>query len=166
MSQPTPVPLTLAPPSPQAAADAASALSAAVTEAQSTPEGRARIALAAALHNIPVWNSANQSRPAPTDWATQEANQYSAVLGFLQRTFIRRQDAEARAGGNPSWATGVHFAALLAKSSVAKEVGELYKPSGLSLTGDLTTLNHAPPGSVRTPLPWPRPAPPAPSPAS
>ncbi|MFE9649322.1 hypothetical protein ACFYO0_35455 [Streptomyces sp. NPDC006365] len=130
--------------SPQAAADAAGALTAAVTEAQSTPEGRARIALAAALHNIPVWNSANQTRPAPTDWAAQEANQYSAILGFLQRTFIRRQDAEARAGGNPSWTTGVNFAALLAKSSVAKGVGELYKSAGLSLKDDLTTLNHAP----------------------
>ncbi|MFF4590940.1 hypothetical protein [Streptomyces sp. NPDC001388] len=79
--------------SPQTAADAAGALSAAVTEAQSTPEGRARIALAAALHNIPVWNSASQTRPAPTDWAAREVNQYSAVLGFLQRTFVRRQDA-------------------------------------------------------------------------
>lgn len=85
--------------SPQNAA--AAALSAAVTAAQSTPDGRARIALAAALHNIPVWNSASQTQPAPTDWVAQQANQYPAVLGFLQRTFTRRQDAETGRVGTP-----------------------------------------------------------------
>jgi pimeloyl-ACP methyl ester carboxylesterase len=128
-----------------AATDAANALTAVVDSAQSTASGRARIALAAALHNIPVWNQPTQTRPAATDWDAQQANQYPAVKGLLQiAAFTRRQEAEARAGGNMSWNTGVDYAKLLGRSSVRKEVTELYKKAGLSLRADLATLNRAP----------------------
>ncbi|WAU83058.1 hypothetical protein O1Q96_27245 [Streptomyces sp. Qhu-G9] len=128
-----------------AATRAASALTSVVDSAQSTPEGRARIALAAALHNIPVWNQPAQTRPAATDWDAQQANQYDAVKGLLQiAAFNRRQEAEARAGGNMSWNTGVDYAKLLGRSSVRKEVTELYKKAGLSLKTDIATLNRAP----------------------
>ncbi|MFF7053774.1 alpha/beta hydrolase family protein [Streptomyces griseorubiginosus] len=132
-------------PSQTAATDAANTLTAAVDSAQSTAEGRARIALAAALHNIPVWNAPTQTRPAATDWDAQQANQYDAVKGLLRiAAFNRRQEAEVRAGGNMSWNTGVDYARLLAESSVRKEVTELYKKAGLSLRKDLATLNRAP----------------------
>ncbi|MDQ0956234.1 hypothetical protein QFZ66_000112 [Streptomyces sp. B4I13] len=86
-------------------------------------EGRARIALATALHNIPVWNAPTQTRPAANDWDAQQANQYDAVKGLLKiAAFNRRQEAEVRAGGNMSWNTGVDYARLLGKSSVRKEV--------------------------------------------
>ncbi|MFF9803138.1 alpha/beta hydrolase family protein, partial [Streptomyces rochei] len=89
------------------AAAAANTLSAAVTGAQSTSTGRARIALAAALHNIPGWNNPAQPRPAPTDWDTQEANQYQGIMGLiLYPAFSWRQEAEGRVGGNMSWNTG------------------------------------------------------------
>jgi pimeloyl-ACP methyl ester carboxylesterase len=127
-----------------AATEAAQSLTSAVDSAQSTPEGRARIALAAALHNIPVWNQPTQTRPAPTDWDAQQANQYSAVRGLLNAALNRRQEAETRAGGNMAWNTGVDYARLLGQSSVRKEVTELYKKAGLSLTKDLATLNRAP----------------------
>ncbi|MFF8974759.1 hypothetical protein [Streptomyces sp. NPDC014995] len=128
-----------------AAADAAKALTAVVDSAQSTAAGRARIALAAALHNIPVWNQPTQTRPAATDWDTQQANQYPAVKGLLNTAaFTWRQEAESRAGGTMSWNTGVDYAALLGRSSVRKEVTELYKKAGLSLRGDLAALNRAP----------------------
>ncbi|WP_020136005.1 alpha/beta hydrolase family protein [Streptomyces sp. 351MFTsu5.1] len=132
-------------PTQQAATDAANTLTAAVDSAQSTAEGRARIALAAALHNIPVWNATAQTRPAPTDWDAQQANQYDAVKGLLKiAAFNRRQEAEVRAGGNMSWNTGVDYTRLLAESSVRKEVTELYKKAGLSLRKDLAALNRAP----------------------
>ncbi|SDP05257.1 Alpha/beta hydrolase family protein [Streptomyces sp. cf386] len=130
----------------QTAADAAAnTLTAAVDSAQTTAEGRARIALAAALHNIPGWNQPTQPRPAATDWDAQQANQYEAVKGLLKiAAFNRRQESEVRAGGNPSWNTGVDYAKLLGRSSVRKEVTELYKKAGLSLRADLATLNRAP----------------------
>ncbi|MFC8194323.1 alpha/beta fold hydrolase [Streptomyces sp. NPDC060006] len=128
-----------------AATRAANALTSVVDSAQSTPEGRARIALAAALHNIPVWNQPAQTRPAATDWDAQQANQYDAVKGLLQiAAFNRRQEAETRAGGNMSWNTGVDYAKLLDRSSVRKEVTELYKKAGLSLKTDIATVNRAP----------------------
>ncbi|WP_105971248.1 alpha/beta hydrolase family protein [Streptomyces geranii] len=128
-----------------AARSAASTLAAKVTEAQGTPEGRARIALAAALHNIPGHNDASQPVPGPTDWNTQQANQYAAVTGLiLNPAFSWRQEAETRAGGNPSWNTGVDYTRMLHRSSVYKEVTELYKEAGLSLRDDLKALDRAP----------------------
>ncbi|MDH6517316.1 pimeloyl-ACP methyl ester carboxylesterase [Streptomyces sp. SAI-135] len=130
---------------PEAATDAANTLTATVDSAQSTAAGRARIALAAALHNIPVWNAPTQTRPAATDWDAQQANQYEAVKGLLKiAAFNRRQEAETRAGGNMSWNTGVDYARLLGRSSVRKEVTELYQKAGLSLTADLAALDRAP----------------------
>ena len=114
-------------------------------QAQQTPQGRARIALAAALHNIPGHNDPSQPKPEPADWTGQQANQYAAVAGLLRTAaFSWRQEAESRAGGNPSWNTGVDYPAMLRQSSVYKEVTELYRKAGLRLRDDLTALNRAP----------------------
>ncbi|WP_260462209.1 S9 family peptidase [Streptomyces sp. TRM72054] len=128
-----------------AAQKAAQALTTEVAAAQQTPEGRARIALAAALHNIPGHNDPAQPEPAPTDWDAQQANQYAAVTGLIQLpAFSWRQEAEQRAGGNPSWNTGVDYTAILRRSPLYKEVTELYKEAGASLRADLAALNRAP----------------------
>lgn len=127
------------------ATNTANTLAAAVDSAQTTAKGRARVALAAALHNIPVWNDPSQTRPSETDWDAQQANQYPALKGLLQvPAFSWRLEAETRAGGNMSWNTGVDYAKLLGRSSVRKEVTELYKKAGLSLKSDLAALNRAP----------------------
>ncbi|WP_246114072.1 alpha/beta hydrolase family protein [Streptomyces montanus] len=127
------------------AAAAAGTLSTAVAGAQATPEGRARIALAAALHNIPGWNATSQPKPAPDDWNAQQANQYQALQGLLALpAFSWRQEAESRAGGNMSWNTGVDYTKMLRRSPVFKEVTELYRDAGLSLKNDLRALNRAP----------------------
>ncbi|GAA2521828.1 alpha/beta hydrolase [Streptomyces levis] len=124
---------------------AAKSLTSKVEAAQGTADGRARIALAAALHGIPGHNDPSQPEPGPTDWQAQQANQYTAVRGLLQLpAFSWRQEAEARAGGNPSWNTGVDYSALLARSPLYKEVTELYKEAGLSLRSDLSALDRAP----------------------
>ncbi|MFJ8648364.1 prolyl oligopeptidase family serine peptidase [Streptomyces sp. NPDC093546] len=128
-----------------AARSAAGALTAAVTAAQRTPEGRARIALAAALHDIPGHNDVSQPEPEPTDWEAQQANQYAAVRGLLELpAFSWRQEAESRAGGNPSWNTGVDYTSVLHRSPAYRQVTELYKRAGLSLRDDLSTLARAP----------------------
>ncbi|GAB2849850.1 alpha/beta hydrolase [Streptomyces deserti] len=127
------------------AAGAANTLTTKVDAAQRTPEGRARIALAAALHNVPGHNDASQPRPGPTDRDTRQANQYTAIRGLIQLPAFRwRQEAEARAGGNPSWNTGVDYSAMLARSPLYKEVTELYRKAGVSLRADLAALNRAP----------------------
>ncbi|MEN2423728.1 hypothetical protein AABB02_37165 [Streptomyces rimosus] len=116
-----------------------------LSKAQATSAGRARIALAAALHNIPAWNGSAQPRPAPSDHATAQANQYEAISGLVRNpAFAWRQEAEARAGGNMSWNTGVDYTAMLRRSANYKEVKALYKAAGRSLGGDLRTLANSP----------------------
>ncbi|MCX4671521.1 S9 family peptidase [Streptomyces sp. NBC_01381] len=127
------------------AKDSADRLGGALTRAQSTPSGRARIALAAALHAVPGWNDPKQPRPAPGDHAAQQANQYAALTGLIQSpAFSWRQEAERRAGGSMSWNTGVDYTAMLARSSQFKEVKALYKSAGRSLRADLNALAAAP----------------------
>jgi pimeloyl-ACP methyl ester carboxylesterase len=112
---------------------------------QATPQGRARLALAAAVGDLPGWFSATTLEPAATDFATQEANQFqwlSQVDGpFL---FALRAELEGRAGGNPSWNTGVNYANQLANSIDNAEVQALYSAAGLDLNADLATLAAAP----------------------
>ncbi|MFJ9415329.1 hypothetical protein ACIRPT_14340 [Streptomyces sp. NPDC101227] len=124
---------------------AAAALSGTVERAQDTGTGRARIALAAALHNIPAWNDPDRPRPAPGDHTGQERAQYPVVRSLIAGpAFSWRQEAEARAGGNPSWNTGVNYAAMLRRSANYRQVKALYKAAGRSLRTDLRTLAKAP----------------------
>ncbi len=117
---------------------------AAVAAAQQTPQGRARIALSAALGDTPGWFTPLSPEPAPDDYAAQEANQYQwdAQVDF-PFIFAFRAELEARAGGNPSWNTGVDYTADRARSANRTEVIRLYQAAGLSLTGDLETLERA-----------------------
>ena len=121
------------------------AAEAAVAKAQQTAAGRARLALAAALADTPGWFTPTSPEPAATDYAAQEANQFlwesQVTFPFV---FAFRADLEAKAGGNPSWNTGVNYVADLAKSVDAKEVKALYAAAGLSLSQDLKTLNGSP----------------------
>ncbi|MEV2252801.1 hypothetical protein AB0I94_19865 [Streptomyces sp. NPDC050147] len=127
------------------AAASAERLGETLDTAQKTEDGRARVALAAALHSIPGWNDPGTPRPAPDDHPAQQANQYAAVRGLVaQPGFVWREEAERRAGGNMSWNTGVDYAAMLARSDGYKEVKALYKSAGLSLRNDLRDLARAP----------------------
>ncbi len=114
-------------------------------QAQQTPQGRARLALVSALGDTPGWFTPGSPEPAASDYASQEANQFEwgsqVTFPFV---FAFRAELEARAGGNPSWNTGVNYVADLAKSADFKEVRALYQAAGLSLTKDLLTLNSAP----------------------
>jgi pimeloyl-ACP methyl ester carboxylesterase len=110
--------------------------------AQSTPQGRARIALTAALADTPGWFSQTADAPANNDNAAQEQNQYlwdsQVDFAFI---FLARAELEFRAGGNPSWNIGVDYREQLQKSVDRKEVEALYQQAGLDLNRDLSMLN-------------------------
>jgi pimeloyl-ACP methyl ester carboxylesterase len=110
--------------------------------AQATPQGRARIALAAALGDLPGWFFPTSSEPARSDFTSQEANQFlwdeQVDFPFV---FAFRAELEARAGGNVSWNTGVDYHKQFEKSVDRDEVWALYQTAGLSLEGDLDALN-------------------------
>jgi pimeloyl-ACP methyl ester carboxylesterase len=112
--------------------------------AQATPQGRARIALAAALGDLPGWFDPASPEPSRTDFASQEANQFlwdqQVDFPFV---FAFRAELEARAGGNVSWNTGVDYRKQFEKSIDRDQVWALYQTAGLSLEGDLDALNDA-----------------------
>jgi hypothetical protein len=112
--------------------------------AQATPQGRARIALGAALGDTPGWFDPVSPEPAPTDFAAQEMNQFlwdqQVDFPFI---FAFRAELEARAGGNVSWNTEVDYGVQLLLSPNRDEVWALYQTAGLSLAADIETLNRA-----------------------
>jgi pimeloyl-ACP methyl ester carboxylesterase len=116
----------------------------AAAKAQKTKQGRARIALGAALADTPGWFTPLSKEPGRKDYTKQEANQYKwdSQVDF-PFVFAFRAELEARAGGNVSWNTGVNYFKQLAKSVDHTEVAALYKAAGLNLHKDLEKLNHA-----------------------
>ncbi len=116
-----------------------------LSTAQSTPQSRARIALIAALADVPGWFNAASPEPSSQDYMTREQNQFlwESKVDFLF-AFGARAELEYRAGGNPSWNTGVNYRKQLALSVDNSEVKALYKQAGLNLSKDVDALNDAP----------------------
>jgi hypothetical protein len=112
-------------------------------QAQGTPAGRARLALAMAFLNVPTW-APGQAMPGRNDYAAQEQQQFDFQFGgpFTTMDFFEsgRPWIEQAAGGNGSWTAGVDFARLLARSPYAAQVRALYRQAGLHLDADLATL--------------------------
>ena len=115
-----------------------------LAEAQSTPQGRARIALGGALSDLPGWFTPLSPEPASTDFSGQETNQFlwdqQVDFPFV---FAFRAELEARAQGNVSWNTGVDYRKQLDRSIGRDQVRALYKQAGLDLDADLDALNDA-----------------------
>ncbi|MHB8612134.1 MAG: prolyl oligopeptidase family serine peptidase [Candidatus Dormibacteraceae bacterium] len=82
-------------------------------QAAATPAGRARIALVAALIDLPGWFDPRGPEPAANDFGAREAAQamWESRVDFTF-AFRYRADLEQRAGGNPSWNTGLRTPAL------------------------------------------------------
>jgi pimeloyl-ACP methyl ester carboxylesterase len=106
---------------------------------QATALGRARIALAATLAQVPAYIDANGARAR--DPAAQQQALYQ---GFIAATMLPRDDQLRRAGGNFSWNTGVDYTGLLARSGRAGFVKMLYRAAGRDLDADLAQLAQAP----------------------
>ena len=119
-------------------------LAQAVEQAQATPQGRARLALAGALNNIVGWFSAHDPRPSdPLEWSREQATWIEQ--GYIRgRGPVARADLERRAGGNGLWNTGVDYARQLARSSQRALVVRAYRAAGLSLRRDVDRLARAP----------------------
>jgi dienelactone hydrolase len=112
--------------------------------ALATPQGRARLALSTALGDTPGWFDPGAPEPGEDDFAAQQASQveWAQNPDFIF-VFALRAELEARAGGNPSWNTGVDYREQFEHSVDREEVRALYKTAGLSLQDDLETLNNA-----------------------
>lgn len=124
------------------ASAAGTALATVTAQAQNTPQGQARIALAAALLNEPTWYT---SRPPAGDYAAQEQQQEQELtnlaLGFEMGG---RYQIELAAGGNSSFTTGVDYRSIMDRSPFGTEVRSLYRAAGLDLDKDLDNLTtHA-----------------------
>jgi len=112
--------------------------------ASATPQGQARLALAAAVGDLPGWFDPASPEPAANDFANQVQNQFLwAQHTDLPFVFALRAELEVRAAGNPSWNTGVDYRQQLENSADRNEVIALYQAAGLSLDQDLETLNQA-----------------------
>jgi pimeloyl-ACP methyl ester carboxylesterase len=129
-------------------ASATPAWKAMLEKAQATPEGRARIALAAILGGLPDWASMSSPRPAATDFDARQAGYYEALAGgrlaAVAQFMSSRRQINTLYGGNISWNTGVDYKAELDKLPEKKLVVALYKRANLDLAADLKALAQAP----------------------
>ena len=119
------------------------ALQTAVSAAQTTAAGRARIALAGALLNETDWASGS-SAPASSDFSGQEQQEEQTMTGSSQLAFIEAAEysIEQSVGGDPASNLGVDYAALLHSSPYYSQVKALYKDAGLDLDADIAALNQ------------------------
>jgi pimeloyl-ACP methyl ester carboxylesterase len=120
------------------------ALMAAVDRERNTPQGKARLALAAAFGNVTGWYYSLQ--PRPTDlagWIQQQIEwvKWAKIFGNGPVAFA---DIEQVAGGNPLWNVGVDYTKQLARSSQRDVVKQAYREAGLDLRADLSRLAAAP----------------------
>lgn len=112
--------------------------------AEATAQGRARLALSAALSDLPGWFTPTSPEPAASDFADQQANQFLWQSEVdLPFAFAFRAELEARAQGNVSWNTHVNYRRQLEHSIDRDEVVALYAQAGLDLDADLDALQHA-----------------------
>jgi hypothetical protein len=124
----------------------ATQLSLLAQSAQTTLQGRARLALSMAFGNVATWDASHPAPPAVNDYALQEQEQYAVEftppIGFNALTFVEfgRWDIEQASGGNGSWTAGVDFARLLDGSPYLPQVQALYRVAGLDLKSDLADL--------------------------
>lgn len=124
----------------------------ALTAAQATPAGRARIALAITIGQWPAWTGNGKPPPSEHDTlALQESMFDTAMLNAGQPGGQSRFMSE-HAGGVPpatprqlSWNTNIDYAKLFLQgdNQYARAVRELYKDAKVNLDEDLATLNGA-----------------------
>ncbi|KOX22496.1 hypothetical protein ADK67_23815 [Saccharothrix sp. NRRL B-16348] len=115
----------------------------AIAAATGDPAARPRLALAAALADVPGWFDPTRPRPTSVD----EQVEWAAVwLRYVKSGAAgsARADMEEWAGGNPSWNVGVDYRQVLARSDERALVSAAYAAAGLDLAADLDRLAAAP----------------------
>ncbi|MFN2459639.1 MAG: prolyl oligopeptidase family serine peptidase [Candidatus Velthaea sp.] len=124
---------------PQAAGNVALDL---LERAQTTPAGRARIALAATLAGIPEWYGRAAPEPAAGDLDARELAQYYwlKTVGVSVFSFDIAAELEMRAGGLPFTNAGVDYAQIFERAPGRASVRAQYARAGLNLASDLRAL--------------------------
>ncbi len=117
---------------------------AAVESALGTGLGRARLALANAVAGIPAWSRVHEPRPTGVAEAVEQAAVHDRTVARSLAWGSVRADIETRAGGNPSWNTGVDYRVLLERASQRDLVLAAYREAGVSPDADLAALAAAP----------------------
>jgi pimeloyl-ACP methyl ester carboxylesterase len=116
--------------------------------AQQTPAGRARIALAAVIAQLPTWSDPRKPQPAASNLAAIQEGLYDSLAGgplpVVGQAMSSRNEIERRSGGNISSNMGVDYAELLRRSGQSDLVAALYREAGIPLQGDLDQLARAP----------------------
>jgi alpha-beta hydrolase superfamily lysophospholipase len=128
----------------------AARVAAAAQLARQSPQGRARMALAATLAGIPAWVPPKAGE-SDEDLVARQAGVLAA--SFPMGVFLPRSEQERRADGVFSWNVGVDYREQLRRSGREAFVRRLYRDAGLDLDADLTALAGAPrvsasPGAV------------------
>ncbi|MGE3403315.1 MAG: hypothetical protein AB7K63_12035 [Vicinamibacterales bacterium] len=118
------------------------AFNAIVEKAKATPLGRARLVLAGAFDQAPVWSIRDSAQPAATDYDAQVDNMVASFAGGFPHRI--RYLNEAMAGGNFTWNHGVDYRAQLERSGLIDVVRHAYAKAGANLDADLDTLAKAP----------------------
>lgn len=113
--------------------------------AERSAQGRARIALAARIAQLPEWADPNKAVPAPGDLVARAAGLAdSLVRHLLPQAMSSRAQIEQLSGGNITSNTGVDYATLLAEVDADGLIAALYRDAGISLADDLAVLAKAP----------------------
>jgi pimeloyl-ACP methyl ester carboxylesterase len=115
-----------------------------VQAALTTPQGRARLALANALADVPGWFHALEPRPTDVESQIRQQAQADVIGLFPIIGAYGRADLERRAGGDPSWNTGVDYRRQLAHSSQRTLVQQAYRLAGMDPEADLQRLADTP----------------------
>lgn len=120
----------------------------AIDDAQETPEGRARIALAFTLGQWPAWANRQVPQPDPESAAELQHSMYHALsqMAAVPGGNGRVRKELAAMGQQPSWNTGVDYGRLLenGNESFQRAVRRLYDEAGLDLDADLARVNAFP----------------------
>ncbi|MEQ1757313.1 MAG: hypothetical protein ABL986_03270 [Vicinamibacterales bacterium] len=120
----------------------------ALAAAQQTPEGRARIALAAVIALLPTWSDPRKPQPLGSNLAALQEGLYDSLAGgplpVIGQAMSSRNEIERRSGGNLSSNVGIDYSDLLQRSGHSDIVAALYRQAGLDLDADLKMLAQAP----------------------
>ncbi len=122
----------------------------AIDNAQRTPEGRARIALAVTIGQWPAWGGVGEAavpEPDPNDAAALQEAMYHGVLAVLPSpTTFGHSMLEHAAPGQLRWNTGIDYREFYANGDESHKtaVEALYDDAGLDLGTDLETVNAFP----------------------
>ncbi len=119
-----------------------------VDAAQSTPQGRARIALAFTIGQWPAWVNSLAPQPALDDVPALQHAMYHALAEFTANPGgeARRMFENAAHGQGISWNTGVDYREFFENGNefFKRAVRELYKEAGLDLEADIGRINAFP----------------------